>query len=68
MSEPSFFDRLSMDARLLRIARMLPLEGPITPEQVDAVRATFLSYRAKTKVTNTTVARGTGLSTSVISR
>ncbi len=65
---PRLIDTLSIEARILTEARMLPSEGPLTPEQREDVRTAFVQYTFKHDVPFKQVSKQTGYSESVISQ
>jgi DNA transposition AAA+ family ATPase len=63
-----FVDGLSTDARILKVARMLPNEGPLTEEQHAEVRGLYKKWTYRRSLTDAQAAKQMGYSASVISQ
>ncbi|MBI1369147.1 MAG: AAA family ATPase [Planctomycetes bacterium] len=61
-------DELSIEARILKQARMLPVDQTLTDEQIAGVVGTFNAYIAEHQVTISQVARKIGVSNGVVSQ
>jgi len=68
MTDKNFIDDLSIEARVLRQARMLPMDQTLTDQQIEDVRRTFNAFIVEHDITLGQVARKIGVSTSVISQ
>lgn len=57
---------LEQDAQVIRAARKLPMTGTISPEQAEDARLNAINYIKANELTRKTVAKGIGLSVSVV--
>lgn len=58
---------LEQDAQVIRAARKLPMTGPLTKDQIDKARQNALDYMEQNELSRKVVAKGIGISVSVVS-
>jgi len=58
--KPSILDQIAQDARVLRKARMLPTDRPLTPEEIDSVARRFKDWLRESKLSQSAVGRMLG--------
>lgn len=66
----SILDQLAQEARIMQQARMLPPKGPLSPEQIDQVRQSFIEFTRENNISNTRVSKalGKGFSQATLSK
>ncbi|MFM9959220.1 MAG: AAA family ATPase [Phycisphaerales bacterium] len=66
----SILDQLAQEARIMKQARMLPQTGPLTPQQIEQVRADFIEFTREQKISNSRVSKalGKGFSQATLSK
>jgi len=63
-----FIEDLSIEARVLREARMLPMSGRLTKKHIEAVQKTYVGYAAEHGISDAEVAKQIGYSASVVNQ